>query len=389
MSYTLRELLYGALYMSSCRTANIDRFVDIIAQHYNIDEESDPGDFQSHIRQAASTIDFPDVVTNDAEAQRRLIADDLRSFIPLDIGMAIGNSSSVEDGVINCQKPIQDRLGSVGLNAYASPLYVVDSFAPPFDKFDWSAFAPDSEDEQNFNIPQGVHFKRSRLRPLYSQALYAHEVIHTITGRVDPEVFVAGLEEGMAEVIGTCFGGLATLQPATLKNILVYGRHGIDRPHIWSLYRDHTRQAFLLYLEFGLAGIVELVSQGRAAIHRAASAIATGSYRRLPLPRGAVHEPTREILEFSCLGFVPAHAYRPLDCLLAIHVSSGAKIDDICRRAAVDPRSGRDRIRSVSSESALFIVNGEFIGYSNVETLIQTEEVSQIRQLRYAPVSTG
>ncbi|WP_143202424.1 hypothetical protein [Amycolatopsis sp. CB00013] len=384
MSYTGRELIYGALYMNSCRTANIERFIDHLTEYQDLDETVLPREFEEFAQRLASIVDVDKLIATDTDAQRRLIATDLRLLASE--GFSERNlPESVEHGLTSSEKTVRDRFEQLGLHPVASKLNIVERFPEPFDKFDWAAFAPDREDEQEFGIPQGIYFKRSRLRPLYSQALYAHEVIHTITGQVDPHVYVGGLEEGIAEVIGTCYGGLAMMPPKVLKNMLVYGRHGVERPKIWSLYRDHTRQAMLLYCEFGLTGLSTLVTRGREAIHAAAATVLDGSYKKLDLPRGKFDSDTLSILEFACLGFIPSYAYSPIDCLLALHVRSGMTVTEVSHAASIDPSIAKERISSIASESALFVLNGSKVGYSNVERLLSAENQASVSILRYVP----
>jgi len=377
--------LYCTLYMSSCRAANIDRFVEFLGEHTDLDGEIHPAEFGAFARELAARIDFTGMIEGDEDAQRSLVAEDLRQLAAVDpAGMDL--PESVEQGIMDSEAAITRRLESIGIKIPSFTLSIVDTFPQPFDGFDWAAFAPDQEDEEKFGIPRGVYFRRDRLRPFFSQALYAHEVIHTATGEIDPDVYAAGLEEGIAEVVGTCYGGLSVLTPQVLKNILVYGRHGVERPHIWSLYRDHTRQAFALFLEFGLEGLATLISRGRAAIHEAAAAILAGTYHQLPLPRGNIDEQTRDVLEFACLGYVPSHAYSPLECLMATKVESGRELAEVYAEANIDPEAGADRIRTASSRSALFMIDDRAIGYSIVGRLLAAERQSGFRLLRYVPV---
>jgi hypothetical protein len=387
VSYTRRDLLYCTLYMSSCRTANIDGFVEFLGTRTDLDMEIHPTQFRRFACDLATKIDFNGKIAHDEEAQRRLVASDLRKLATVDLVKA-RLPKSVRRGIVDSEPAIAERLESIGVKLSPSTLSIVDKFPPPFDKFDWAAFAPDREDEEEFGIPRGVYFRRDRLRPLYSQALYAHEVIHTLTGEIDPEVYAAGLEEGIAEVVGTCYGGLAVITPRVLKNMLIYGRHGVERPAIWSLYRDHMRQAFILFREFGLEGLAALINRGRAAIHQAAAAVLDGSYRHLSLPRGNVDDQTHDVLEFACLGFVPSHAYSPMECLLAMNAQSGRDLAGVYADTNVDPAVGKDRIAAASARSALFMISGKSIGYSIVERVLAAERHSGFRLLRYVPLST-
>jgi len=385
MGYTKKQLVFGALYTSSCRMANIDYFIDHLEKIVHLDEAGDQSSTKNLLLKAAEELGRSKLIESDSAAQKKLLAEDLNR---------LANSNfferellpSVADEVHGSISAIHHRLTGLGMHLRSAELFVVQKFPPPFDKFSWAAFAPDSEDEQEFGIKRGIYFKQDKLRPFYSQALYAHEVIHTITGEVDPEVYVGGLEEGIAEILGTCFAGLDVLPFEVVRNILFYGRHGVDRENLWSLYRDHTRQAFGLYQRFGLAGLAELVRKGRARIHDASSAALSLQHEELDLTPGNFDPETSKLLELFCLSFVPSHSYSPLDCLLLLNTRSGLTLTEVCESASVNPAIGVPRLKEVGNASALFVVNGNKIGYSNLERLIETENASGFYTLRYIPM---
>ncbi|MFV2018410.1 hypothetical protein [Micromonospora sp. LOL_023] len=288
-------------------------------------------------------------------------------------------------GIEAAAPAIAEQLGQIGLDVESAPPKIVDRFPVPFDSFEWSAFAPDAEDEERFGIARGVWFRQDRLRPLYSEALYAHEVVHTVTGTVDPHIYAMGLEEGIAEVIGTCYAGSAVIGADAVLNILLHGRHGADRPRVWAAYREHTRQAFLLYREFGLLGLAELVRRGRAAIHAAEATIQAGGYRELDLPRDGFDDDTTRVLEIFTCGFMPAHVFTPFECHLLRHVRQGSTFDEVCRTAQVPPPAGNPVLRRLGAESALFVADDDRIAYSNVERYLRIGQQTGRPVLRYLP----
>ena len=294
-------------------------------------------------------------------------------------------SSPVRERVDNAADGIKSKLKGAGLDLGESDLYVLDEFPPPFNEFGWSAFAPDREDEERYGIRSGVYFRRDGLRPLYSEALFAHEVVHTVAGRVHPEVYAMGLEEGMAEVLGTCFAATAVVPLQALRNILVYGRHGVERPKLWSLYRDHTRQAFLLYKEFGIDGLVELTHRGRVEIHKAEVAIFAGTARTLDLPRGNWNDGTTWLLDSFCNGYVPSHVFTPLEVVLIDHVDEHRSLAEVCRLANVPDSVGIPLLKRLGSESALFVRDGENVGYSNAQHYRLMSETAGQPVIRYLP----
>ena len=380
----MREFLYGGVYLVGCRFANIDRFVERVALEADLDETTDAKGAAARLREVAGRLASEASIDDEESAIRKLIADDLRSVVDVELP---SSESTVHERIDSAAGPIKTRLEDAGLELGDAKLHVLDRFPDPFGDFGWAAFTPDREDEERFGIPAGVYFRRDALRPLYSEALFAHEMIHTVPGRVDPEIYAMGLEEGIAEVLGTCYGALAAVPRDVLRNVLVYGRHGVERQKLWSLYRDHMRQAFLLYREFGLDGVVGLAKRGRAAIHRAESMIYAGDYRELDLPRGNWPDDTTWLLESFSNAYIPSHVFRPLEAVLIEHIREGRTLADVCRLANVPEGVGVPTLKRLGAESAIFVRDGDDVGYSNVEHYLAMEQSAGLPVIRYLPPS--
>lgn len=385
-STTIQDFLYSGVYLTPCRFANVDRFVNLVSAAIDLRAVADAGSAAARIGELADSMSPDGEIRNDEAALQKLVADDLRALAAAQVADA---DLPAIDRVNNAAGRIKLRLKAAGLDLGDSDLHVVDEFPPPFNQFGWAAFAPDREDEERYGIQSGVYFRRDGLRPLYSEALFAHEMIHTVPGRVDPEIYAMGLEEGIAEVLGTCFAATSAVPPLALRNILVHGRHGVDRPKMWSLYRDHTRQAFLLYQEFGIAGLVELAGQGRAKIHEAEAAVFSGRFRQLDLPRGHWDDDTTWLLDSFCNGYLPSHVFTPLEVVLIDQVDENRSLEDVCRRANVPSSVGTPILKRLGSESALFVRDGENIGYSNVQHYLSMGEKARQPVIRYLPPSGG
>ncbi|CAM5520530.1 hypothetical protein [Streptomyces afghaniensis 772] [Streptomyces afghaniensis] len=382
------DYLFGGIYLTACRFANIERFASYVTDVVGADTQVASASAASALlREAADRIDTApeSVVSTEEEAERRLVARDLRLMASAELER-VDEFSSVEERLDHFGPRLQALIADLGLDVRESPLRIVDSFPEPFHRFDWAAFAPDSEDEENFGIPSGVYFRRDKLRPFYSEALFAHEVVHTVTGRVDPDVYAMGLEEGIAEVLGTCYAGSAVLPEKALKNILVHGRHGVQRPKLWTVYLNHMRQASLIYDVFGLDGLSELIRSGRKAIHDAEHALMSGDVRDLDLPKGKSDPKTTRILDFACRGYLSAHVFSPLECLVLLSVRRGSTVEEICGDAGVDPRVGVPVLENLGAGSALFVQNGNEIAYSNVERYLRAEESAHTAITRYLPL---
>ncbi|MEV5847977.1 hypothetical protein AB0M32_39045 [Streptomyces sp. NPDC051985] len=382
------DYLFGGIYLSACRFANIERFAsrvtDVVAAETQVDSAATAARL---LRETADLIDSApeSVVASEEEAERKLIARDVRLVAAAELGLVDG-FGSVEERLDHFGPGLQAVISDLGLDVRESPLRIVDSFPEPFHRFDWAAFAPDSEDEENFGIPSGVYFRRDKLRPFYSEALFAHEVVHTVTGRVDPDIYAMGLEEGIAEVVGTCYAGSSILPESVLKNILVHGRHGVQRPKLWTVYLNHMRQASLVYDTYGLEGLAELVRSGRNAIHDAERAVLSGTVSELDLPKGKTDPKTTRILDFACRGYLSTHVFSPLECLLVLSVRRDLTVEQICADAGVDPHLGMPVLEKLGADSALFVQSGNQIAYSNVERYLRAEESAHAAITRYLPL---
>ncbi|MFY1632470.1 hypothetical protein ACN27F_04150 [Solwaraspora sp. WMMB335] len=383
---TVRDVMYGGMYLAACRFANVDRFVEFVAARIDLDTVVTAEAAAAMLRALADDLapQGQGPVRDEASALHILVAEDLRTIAATPLPDA---ESSVRERIDAAAGSIKTRLTQVGLDLGESDLHIVDEFPAPFNQFGWAAFAPDREDEERYDIRPGVYFRRDALRPIYSEALFAHELIHTVPGRVDPEVYAMGLEEGIAEVLGTCFAATAAVPLAALRNVLVYGRHGVERPKLWSLYRDHTRQANLLYREFGIEGLVELAHRGRASIHAAEIAVFSGTFGQLDLPRGSWNDDTTALLDAFCAGYLPSHVFTPLEVVLLDEVDEGRSLVEVCRQADVPAEVGVPVLKRLGSESALFARDGEQVGYSNVRHYLAMSEAANQPVIRYLPPS--
>jgi len=384
------DILFTRAYTVPGSFANLERFVTNLSRRLDLDVEVTPPVCEILVKDALSALRRVPLIENEHDAEEHLVADDLEKMFFENGSFAWRGEESIdiEARLHECVPVVHDRLERIGLQAAEVPLRIVDRFPEPFDQFDWSAFAPDGEDQERFAIRPGVYFRRDRLRPLYSEALFAHEVIHTLTGAIDPEVYAMGLEEGIAEIVGSCYAALGLMPPEVLRNILVHGRHGCERPKLWSVYLDHTRQAYLLFERYGLRGLADIIGRGRSFIHEVERDLILGKELDLDIGSGLFDDETRSLLEFHCCTYIPSHVFTPLEYLLIRHVERGRNLDEVCHRAEVRSSIGRNVLRGLASRSALFVQSRGEIVFSNVERYRDLEDSGGPRVLRYLPSST-
>jgi hypothetical protein len=350
MAATVQDWLFAGIYLSPCRFANVEAFVAGAAPFLDLDEVVTAEVAPEILRRAAAALDVPGECADDATAARRLTAAQLREVAQAPLSMSGGPA---EYSVVNASKRVRQRLGSAGLDVGTIAVVIGTCLPEPFNESGLAAISMSAADAARYDVEPGVYLRLSRLRPFYSITLAAHELVHTVAA-TRAGGSGKGLEEGLAEVLGTCFAAADVVPRTALRAILMHGRYGAGRPRLWSIYADHSRQAALLYREFGIAGLAALVSGGRDAIAEAEIAILEGRHRELDLPRGPGDATTTWLLDYFCGGFLPSYVVTPLDLLLLDAVEDGAKAADVCAAAGVPVAVGAERLDLLATSTALF-----------------------------------
>lgn len=360
------EVFFSGLYRTRCAFGNLERFLEVMPKVL----DASGGSKQSAISRLNEAIEelrrVDDHLEDDSGALQLLIADDLsrisRTMSSLDTIDALS-----EEGLNGDLDFYLDEFASLGADVKRPFFTVVDSFPRPFDRFRWSAFCPDKEDEEKFGIKRGIYLLRARLRPAFSTSLLAHELIHAVPGERDPFCLAMGLEEGIAEIIGALLLAGRRLGPEAAANIFISRRHASSGDQLSKLYLDHTRQAAILYRHFGIDGLITLLNQGRNAIHDAEVALLRGEIEALSLPKGSSDNDLDRLLD-DALDSYPAHyVFHPLGCYLLAFVAKNRTLAEICERAQVSETVGKEVLRKISSDTALFVLSDESVAYSNVE----------------------
>jgi len=388
-SMSERAIFYSAFYRTRCSFASINQFFERVDPHFDSREGGVESTCQAVDRAIAQSFTHGGPVTSDAEALRILLGEDLRrikeKIRPIqDESTSTSNFSALLDRLVLL-------LHEIGIHAEVPYFTIVDKFPKPFDSFTWSAMCPDKSDEKKFGIKPGIYLLKSRLRPYYSQVLVSHELIHAIVGRRDPHLLAMGLEEGLAEVLGSLYLGSNVFNHDIARNVFVYGRYNYRGKLMWDLYLDHARQAALIYRRFGMPGIVSLINEGRKAIHHAEACLLGGSIDKLDLsPVDVVtREPFSKLLDEVLDSLVPRLIVSPLAAHLLRYVDEGATLDEICEQAQVPAKIGRECLEATGKATTLYVVDDDRVSYSNVKFYREIEERCETSVIRYWITQNG
>src|SRR5215216_2017318 len=215
----------------------------------------------------------------------------------------IDSEFAIEESLLECRDQGVILLERLGLTVSAPEIFIVDKMPSPYDRTDVSAIAADEDDYRQHGILPGLYFLRARLRPFYSRFLLLHEIIHTVLGTRSPLIFGRGLEEGLAEIIGSLFLSSKVLGKQLTTDLFIYNRLSYGYNQFWELYLDYTRQAAYLYLQHGMDGLVAILNGGRESIKEIENKCLRNNLKNIELPKGAWDEDVSDLVNYLLFAF--------------------------------------------------------------------------------------
>lgn len=253
------------------RFANINDFCKMVVKQYGLETYSDI----VQLRNASGKKNLHSAKKDDA--LMTLIANDIKCFSTDSYDYILPNDFSAF--IENHVKKVIGFYQTIGLNVAEDDIrvYFCNSFPKPFDKNKGIALAPDDYDEIKFGIKKGIYFLNSNISSYQSRLLVAHEILHHICSKRQPEFLARGLEEGLCELIGSYITNAALFEKPIPQNYIKFRRFKYANPNQkFRIYTDYMRLAFLLLKQVGLDGVVSIINSGRHRIKLVETALLHG-----------------------------------------------------------------------------------------------------------------
>lgn len=365
MNAGLRELVFSAVYRVPCAFGNVDDFVDYLTKHVS-EESANAGNVVSAILRFAEASDDPPAPLTPESALRWAVSRDIKRVEALLLQAAEDTDIATAD-ILGTLPSLLADLKGWGLATPDPYVTIVDRFPPPFENSGASALCPDYEDERRYGMRRGIYFRRDLIRPVYSEILLAHELIHLFPGENAPELLAMGLEEGIADLLGTVYLGKSVHGIAAVGAFLTYARHGLHRPRVWTLYLDYLRQAVYLQDRYGIEGVVELVRRGRAAIHNTEKTLFMGLVNKIDLPPSSVNHDAEADALLTTLVRCPLPNYylTPEEYVLSHYIEEGGTAAALALQLGTTEERIRLLLRSIASKTGMIVTSEGTIAYSN------------------------
>ncbi len=253
-----------------------------------------------------------------------------------------------------------ELLAAHGIEVDPLNIVVVDQLPRPYDGKAATALVIDAGDEREYGVAQGVYFMRSNLRPFYSDFLYLHEILHVILGKSDYNGTAHGLEEGLADFLGSIWLSSHILGVDLTRHLFILNRLSSSYAPYWERYLDSARHAFLLFLKHGLDGLLRILAEGRTALYQ----IEDGSYVRVTRSISITFDSMEEDSLFRLgsellLTYPRAFVVSPPAFLFAEQAQSGLSVREIGARAGLTAELAKAALDELRDEYNLVALTAD------------------------------
>jgi hypothetical protein len=268
------------------------------------------------------------------------------------------------------------RCRELDLDVEHTALYFVDEFPGPYRSVQGWAMNLDVSDQRAFGVAPGIRLKRQFLMPLYSSFLIAHELTHALCGQVDSDRLARGLEEGLADLVGSLYLGRGILDEAICETMLMNSRAVHPQSQFWQGYSAALRLAIVVHQAVGIDGLIDIVRQGnregRDAIVRAETFWlegGTSDFRKAEVDGGLARFGQR------FLGF-PAHlVVSPIAYVLAQRLTVGQTVGEVCSAHNISPDAGKKAAQELQERVFLIMLDGDEIVADETKPLLTANAV--------------
>lgn len=353
-------LLEGLAFSSRLRCASIWNFVNALEHRF---EGTFTGkkDFARKIDKVVNTFSRRKSQFGEKEALELMTARDLEKINQTLSRINVKDPTDELHVNLEAYKRILNRHG---VDVSETQIFIVDSYPYPYTNRNFMALNCDIGDEKYFNIRPGIYFKRTRISPLLSSGILAHELIHACFSKVSTERLARGLEDGLCDLMGLYLSS-KTLGSEIATNMLLNQRLSYPSYQFDQIYADALRQAVRIYNVYGLKGLIQILEQGnrkgRIIIKQIEEKCIRGRYSDLGLDNG---DRTVELDNFAnyFIGFPTSMVASPLACYIAEKVKTGDSVKEIIKEHNINPRDGRRAAKQLDIDLYLMVTaNGRII----------------------------
>lgn len=358
------NILFDLAICSGGHFANINDFCKTVVKTYNLHSYSDIFTLLSNDLSASSHI------ISNSQALKTLINDDLSRFSIDSYDLFEGEEYEF---LYEHANKVISFYQSIGLDISVGDVNIClcDIFPQPFHQNKGLALAPDAYDEIKYGIKKGIYFLKTNISSFQSRLLLAHELLHHVCSKHQPELLARGLEEGLCELIGSYITNFYLFNKTIADNYIKYRRLKFKNPNQqFRLYTDYLRMAYLLLQEVGIEGVVYIINSGRKTVKDVETALIHGEKITLPTKKSySIPCELSNGLNQLLLGTIENEVLSPLACFIIVHYKNEKTILDFSKKYNIDLIECKCAFEEIQNRVYGCVIDEGVIEFSDIEQL--------------------
>lgn len=340
---------------------------------------------RSVISSAISRLSPSDLIDTQSMALQRVLCTDLEAILRSSEDEDVCRSIDLRSDIRGCLEESLAAsltiLGDLGLGrSTPAKIHFVDDLPAPYESMSGAILAADEGDQSAFGIEPGLYV-RPGARPFYTEFLVFHEAVHLLLGTMSPLEYASRLEEGICEVLGSGFVGLAMFGYGLTENLFVLNRLSRQYDASWERYLEAARQTWAATESIGLAGLVSIVKDGREAINQLedASLLPTTELSATAV-RPYVPSDLATLMRRVLLTYPRTLIATPAATLLAPHMGAGASLTEAASASGLSKDLALVAARELQDTLGLLALRSD----ETVVPFSQAQRVAASGAIRYS-----
>lgn len=379
-----RCLLVAGAHLCACAFADLDAFLDFVLSRLRLSDSCTNAEIIDGCRELAKDL------THDRPAETPTTA--LETLVAKDLALITGALEAGDWSTRNLLVDVNEvkrqslaYLAEIGLAPRYDPnIAIVDAFPHPYETADWSAMAPDEDDEEQFGIAPGIYIRRDRAYPFFTEATIAHELLHCVPTDIMRGTFGMGLEEGVCDLLGFLHVGSKLVGCEAIARAFVYYRLMPHVSHLRTLYVDHDRLALSLLASNGIPGLADLLKNGRTKLRESE----VDNLQFMTLSRSQTLDQDsfelQRLSDWLLNRYLPHQVIPPLAMLALSHLETRTNLNQLAAMLGTNIDELAPAVQSAASATQLFLMEDDMlVGYSNVPFYLRANDQLTIPMLRY------
>ena len=357
--------------------ANVDVFCDYVVSKLELANNVDYSGFIGSIKRYLKAAEHQKNCVANSFITDQLVINELKRY---DFSSEYKtNPQEIQLSIDAHADKLLFTMSDIGLmvDKSASTIFFCDKFPKPFDNNQGKALAPDSYDAKQYGMDEGIYFLRSNVSFYQSRLLLAHELLHKVCSKNNPELLARGLEDGICELLGSLYLNMKLFPIALVKNYISFRRlkYGTQNQK-FKLYTEYMRMAYKLYMLVGINGLITVLNNGRKYVKEVETLLTNGNFVEISVENPPLYDTDFEQFASELLLCKPENeVVSPMAYYVLLKYNAESKISEFAQTNHLYLDECVSAFKEIQQRIYGCVIDGDHVEFSDISQLVKNGSV--------------